>query len=355
MFFFLGAVGWHLLSNRAALTSKTVRGRWWALGAVLIVSVLIDGFRLSWPDQTLLQYFRPWSATIKELEHLDLTSGRVWKWLGIFWITTPALLWFAGRTDLRARGMLPLYLVMLGLTIWQLRWGYFVALALAISLPWQLAAIRRTWLAVLAVVVGLIPMLWGWADHLRPPDEQQLATMDEYRRVAELMRSPERHPFLAPWWYSPQIAYWSRQPGVAGTSHQSLAGIVDTARFFLATKDEDAAAVLRARGVRWVIIDDRPITQEGPGAKENQYAPVNNAMRIMGLERLPRDAMGWKLAESGFNPPAYLRYLAPKDRGLVIGLATKENGELYQSSVKFYLPQVLKLYEVLPDKLTPPL
>ena len=52
-------------------------------------------------------------------------------------------------------------------------------------------------------------------------------------------------PFLASWWLSPAIAYWSRQPGVAGTSHESLPGIVDTARFFLSTDPASAAAILR--------------------------------------------------------------------------------------------------------------
>ena len=62
--------------------------------------------------------------------------------------------------------------------------------------------------------------------------------------------------FLASWWLSPAIAYWSHQPGVAGTAHESLSGIVDSARFFLSSDPAAAAAILRQRQVRWVVADD---------------------------------------------------------------------------------------------------
>ncbi len=350
--FFAGAVGWHLMSNRAALTSRMVRGRWIALGAVLLVALLLDGYRLSLPDQTLRQYFVPWSSTIGELKHLDLTSGLIWKWLGLFWITAPGLLWLAGRRDPRARGMLPLFAVMLALTIWQLRWGYFIALAVAISLPWQLAALPRVWLGWLTAIVAMVPLLWGWSDNLKPDDvkteqkERERRTQEEYRQLAQLMRRPERQPFLAPWWVSPQIAYWSGQPGVAGTSHQSLPGIVDTARFFLAQTPDEAAPILKARGVHWIVIDDVPIDDTHPP----QYPAVNNAAKILS-QSLPWEPIGWLLAQSGRMAPPYLRFVTPEERGLVLGLAKREGGQIVPTTVKFYDPQLLKLYEVLPDKL----
>jgi hypothetical protein len=43
---------------------------------------------------------------------------------------------------------------------------------------------------------------------------------------------------------------------VGGTSHQSLPGSADTARFFLADDDEIALAQLRLRDVRYVVTDD---------------------------------------------------------------------------------------------------
>jgi hypothetical protein len=48
----------------------------------------------------------------------------------------------------------------------------------------------------------------------------------------------------------------SGQPFVGGTSHQSLPGSVDTARFFLSDDDNVAAAQLRLRQVKYVVTDD---------------------------------------------------------------------------------------------------
>lgn len=353
LIFFGGAVVWHLMSNRAALFAKAVRSRWFALGGVVLVALLVDGWRLTLPDQTLRQYFLAWSSGIGELKHLDLTGTLVWKWLGLFWITAPVLLWFAGRLDARARGILPLFVVMLALTMWQLRWGYFIALAIAISMPWQLAALRSVWLGWLTACVAMAPLLWGWSDMLNPDQgkragkEEDNAIAEEFRNLSLMMRSPERQPFLAPWWFSPQIAYWSGQPGVAGTSHQSLAGTVDSARFFMTPDPKEAAAILKERGVRWVVIHDLPIANTSP----SQYPAVNNSAVILGRP-LVAESMGWLLAENPRRAPAYLRYVTPQERGLVLDLARKnEGGSLEQTTVRIFNNQFLKLYEVIPNKL----
>ena len=65
-----------------------------------------------------------------------------------------------------------------------------------------------------------------------------------------------RFPVCAPWWQCPAIAYWSGQPAVAGTSHEGMPGIVDTARFYITTNYADAEKILRARGVKRVIAYD---------------------------------------------------------------------------------------------------
>src|SRR5204863_5458531 len=77
----------------------------------------------------------------------------------------------------------------------------------------------------------------------------------ELRGIAEHMRGPDRAGFLAPWWLSPALAYWSDQPGVAGSSHESLPGIVDVSTFFLAATPAEAAEILRRREVRTVVAD----------------------------------------------------------------------------------------------------
>jgi hypothetical protein len=175
--------------------------------------------------------------------------------------------------------------------------------------------------------------------------EEKRAILEQFRNLAEQMRSPERKPFLAPWWQSPQLAYWSGQPGVAGTSHQSLAGIVDSARFFMAEKPEDGAEILRRRGVRWVVIDDQPIENTSP----TRYGPVDNAAKILSYEQMPAEPLGWKLAESHHQAPPYLRYIKPEERGLVYDMVKKSTGE--KEKVQLFFSEFWKLYEVLPDKL----
>ena len=80
--------------------------------------------------------------------------------------------------------MLVLFVLTYAFTVWQARWAYFIVVALVMLLP------------------------------------------------AGRLRSQETQPLLAPWGLSPSISYWSGQPAVAGSSHESLSGIAASARFF---------------------------------------------------------------------------------------------------------------------------
>ena len=352
LIFFAGAVGRHLLFHRGALVARAVRGRWIALGIVILLAIAIDGWRLTIPDAALREQFAAWSTTIAELRHLNLAKNTVWYWTGLFWVSACILLWFAARRDKRALSVLLLVAVMLGLTIWQLRWGYYLALAIAISIPWQLGAIGRAgWVAGL---IGLIPMAFSWSRTLHPDPaaidsrSRRMAAQVEWRRVAEFIKHDERRPFLAPWWVSPQVAYWSGQPGVTGTSHQSLAGIVDSARFYLSEKLEDAAAVLRARGVYYVIIDDSSVT----ATDEKELLIISNSQKLLGRDgQLAAKPLGDVLARTPRLAPQFLRFISPEQRGLVKSLGEVEEDGKTPAQAKLYLPQYHQLYEVIPDKL----
>ena len=63
-------------------------------------------------------------------------------------------------------------------------------------------------------------------------------------------------PFLAPWWFSPALSYWSRQPGVGGSSHESIAGVIESAEFFGTQNAEEVAQILKRRKVRWIVAYD---------------------------------------------------------------------------------------------------
>jgi hypothetical protein len=349
--FFGGAVGRHLLFHRAALVAKAVRGRWIALGIIAIVALAVDGWRISMPDAELRERFAAWSTTIGELRHLNLAHRTIWEWTGLFWVSSCILLWFAAQRDRRSFSVLLLVAVMLGLTIWQLRWGYFLALAVAISIPWQLGVLRKFGWA--AGLLALFPLVFAWARILHPTPERReerrwvSAVQDEWRRVAEYMRSKEKQPFLAPWWASPQVAYWSGQPGIAGTSHQSLPGTVESARFYLSETPEAAAEILRERKVRWVIVDDLSYSKQPPA----ELLVISNSRRILGVPPSTAEPMGKLLAERPRVAPPFLRYITPKDRGLVVEVPQLSGGDANAKGMQIFKPQYHQLYAVEPDKL----
>ena len=255
-------LGLWLTVDRSRLTGRAMRPGWIVFAAMLGVSLLVDGWRLTWPQRELGTYLYQWQRSIGELAHLDLRAPTLYIWLGFAILPAPVLLYLAGRSDRRAWALGGLLVLVLALTIWQTRWGYFLALLFAFCLPWMVAAFSRRWIAYTLLVFALWPMAREWDDRLHPTDshETQAAVRRReqslLRRVADEMRGPERAPFLAPWWLSPALAYWSGQPGVAGSSHESLPGIVASSRFFLAENAADAAAILKAHGVAWVVADE---------------------------------------------------------------------------------------------------
>ncbi len=250
---------WAICKPRQLVARERLVG----LGAMLIVGGLawgLEGWRIHPLGAGMLGYLENWNRTIGELGHPNL--GTIFCWLGWSCLASPVLLILAARNHRRAFLMLALVMFMLALTVWQLRWGYFLALVFAMTLPWQLAVLRRGWIAWAFFFVALWPIARAWDEQFFP--NQEGAKLRESKRaegvllreIAGRMRTEDVRPFLAPWWISPALAYWSGQPGVAGSSHESLAGIVDTARFYLSPAAENGAAVLRARQVKWLVADD---------------------------------------------------------------------------------------------------
>src|SRR5437016_4353727 len=149
-----------------------------------------------------------------------------------------------------------------GLTIWQARWGYFFVLIFALALPALLAPIKSGVAVWIAFVLSIFPILHDWDEKFWPNEAQFASHMErriesvQIRDLALSLRSADVHPFLAPWWVSPAIAYWSGQPGVAGSSHESLPGIEQSARFFLSQDWRTARKILEDRRVAWVVAYD---------------------------------------------------------------------------------------------------
>ena len=195
--------------------------------------------------------------------------------------------------ELRA---LPIYVLLVAtyfLTVWQARWGYFFVLIFALALPALLAPIKSGAAVWIAFVLSMFPILRDWDERLWP-NEAQLADRVErriesaqIRDLALSLRSPEVHPFLAPWWLSPSIAYWSGQPGVAGSSHESLNGIEESARFFLSENLQQAREILEKRHVAWVFAYDSDRVAQNSAAILNEPLPRRTALSRFGSNAQP--------------------------------------------------------------------
>jgi hypothetical protein len=187
----------------------------------------------------------------------------IWlQWAGWLLIPAPVLIWFAFR-----RKTIPVFISVLlvttyALTIWEGRWAYFFVSVFALSLPGLLEPLKSRILVSAIFIVSLFPILRQWDDQIWPNDldyARRIQQRNESVRLHELalnLQSSEWRPFLAQWWLSPAIAYWSGQPGVAGSSHESLPGIEDSARFFVSEDWETARKILENHKVAWVIVYD---------------------------------------------------------------------------------------------------
>ena len=341
----------HLLLERKKLLASRRAKKLAALLGFLALIFFVEGWRAELPGRELREGFAHWSASIGELRHLNPTDSLLWEWLGLLVVLAPVLLCLAGREDHRAFAVLAGVLLLFGLTVWQLRWGYFLLLAFAMSLPWMLRAFRSTATAWIAFAVGLCPVVMSWSRTLHPAEKvvedqawRQLSQA-RLRTIAVAMKAGPRTGFLAPWWMSPQIAYWSGQPGVAGTSHQSLPGILDTARFYLSTDEAKAAEILHRRQVGWVIADNASFDVE----QRDRLIAVTNSEVVLGV-RSEEEPLAVILAGHPRQAPGYLREVSPEELGLVIDLAPKSGRTVENQGMRIYATQMHRLYRVLPER-----
>jgi hypothetical protein len=180
------------------------------------------------------------------------------------------------------------------LTVWQARWGYFFLLIFALALPVLLEPIKSGVAVWVAFVLSTFPMLRDWDERLWPNEGQLARRMEKQVQSVEIhdlaisLRSSEVHPFLAPWWLSPSIAYWSGQPGVAGSSHESLEGIDESARFFLSENLQEEREILGKRHVAWIFAYDSDRVAQNSAAILKEPLPQQPLCRV--LYRTPSQA-----------------------------------------------------------------
>lgn len=237
--------------RRALLLTVGIAAAAWAL----------EGFRNPWPDPEVRELFPRWAAMLGELQHANPQT--LFAWTGWLLVPAPLLLaWdYFQKRDPLALLILVFLIVVTALAGWQVRWSPWMAAIFCLSLPWVLRPLRRAWIVWPVFIISLWPVARAWETRLMPLPAEQALRQDKIlgdvflAQAAEFLRIQPPGGVLAPWWISPALARLSGHPAVAGVSHQSLPGTADAARFFLATDDENAMDVLRARQVRYVVSD----------------------------------------------------------------------------------------------------
>lgn len=240
----------------------------WVLGVLgcVALGVAVDGYRVAFPRAEFWELLQRWGASIGELQGTDLPFG-VFRWTGGLLLGVPVCVALSVRGwDRRVRAELAWFgmlAVLVVLTVWQIRWSPYLALVFSLVVPAILRRISKPRVRAALVGVSLLPVAAEWDERWFPSSEAFVDRhLDRSERItlrltAERLRSQEIEPFVAPWWHAPALAYWSGQPCIAGSSHQAIAGIRDSARIYLGTDPAEVRALLRERQVRVVVAGDR--------------------------------------------------------------------------------------------------
>ena len=255
--------------------------------ALLAAAIVIDGWRAA----AFHPSFDRWAQNIGELRS---TNPRVlFGWCGWLILLLPLLLAWRFRRDRESASLVFLVplLATAGLALHHARWGYFVALFCAMAVPWALAAQRRRWLAWMVFVFSLWPVAREWDHALYPTDAawraraENVADAVALRDAAIRLRGLPEGGVMAPWWFCPAIVWWSGQPCIGGSSHQSLPGIVDACEFYLSESLEKTRSILDSHHIRYIFA----------------YEPermISNSAQILG-----RQPISTPLAELLFQHP----------------------------------------------------
>lgn len=289
-----------LLMNRRTVLGRDRRAGWIVFAAILAVAFAVERRVPSFAILGSTEHLKHWGSTIGELAHISPVNPVWLNWCGYLLLITPILVWMNittpenGAPGGRALPVFVLLSATYGLTIWQARWGYFFVLIFALALSALLAPIKSGAAVGIAFVLSMFPILREWDERLWPNEGQLARRMEkqiesaEIRDLAVRLRSPEVHPFLAPWWLSPSISYWSGQPGVAGSSHESLEGIDQSASFFLSDNLEEERGILKKRHVAWVFAYDSERVAQNSAAILKRPVPLQPLCGV--LDRTPSQA-----------------------------------------------------------------
>jgi hypothetical protein len=309
------------VENPNAISARFRRTGWIYFLLVIVIELLIERRVPSFFALYSSQLFKNWAQTLGELQHV-WPANPIWlRWCGYLLFVTPFLVWVSVA---RARGtgeraapvfIFVLLVVTYVLTIWQARWAYFFVLLFALALLGLLEPIKSRAAVWIVFLLSILPILHDWDEKLWPHEAQLAERAAQRNESAQLrnlslsLRSPEIRPFLAPWWLSPSIAYWSGQPGIAGSSHESLDGIADTARFFLSDDWQEGRQILQNHHTAWVVGYDFERVAQNSKAVLNRAAPAHPLCRI--LDSTPSQAPPFLVLSAQNGVAKLYRVVAP--------------------------------------------
>jgi len=305
-----------LTKDRHLLVARNRRIGWIVFAAIIAIALLVERRLPAFAIFQSSPLFNNWARTIGELAQVS-PLNRIWfAWAGYIIAIAPILIWYSFRKRIPPPSFIVVLLVATFLlTVWQARWSYFFVLVFVIALPDLMAPIKSRVAVWAAFVLSMLPVLELWDARIWPNEAAlaaQIERQNESRQLLELamtIRSERTHAFLAPWWLSPSISYWSHQPGVAGSSHEALDGIADSARFFVVTDFLGGREILRNRRVDWVLAYDWERVAQNSADLLGTSVPDHAIGRI--LDRTPGQAPPY-LVLSGQNQTAKLFRFANK-------------------------------------------
>ena len=238
-----------------ALFIRDRRVGWIIFAAIIAVALMVERRIPQLPNREFAGALKNWSATIGELSHVSLGNPIWFSWCGWLLLLVPILFW-PKRERHTPWFLKALLIATFGLTIWQARWAYFFVMIFAMALPELLLVLRKPIVAAAIFIIALFPIAQSW-DRMFA-DEELARRMESDVEMVELhaIASQCAGPFIAPWWLSPALSYWSGQAGVGGSSHESIAGAVASAKVFGTQNAEEVAQIFKRHDVRWVIAYD---------------------------------------------------------------------------------------------------
>ncbi len=270
-------------------------------GAVAVAAVLLEGLPSAGLQRNSFSSFLQWAGRIGELQSFNPLSAAI-TWIGWLSLLAPfCLAWVAFKRRERICWLwLALLLITGALTSWHARWGYFLALSGALAMPFALSVIRQRWVGYMLFAASLWPVALALENELFPQGEtgralaENLRESQQLRRTALALKDLNGDGILAPWWLTPQLVYWSEKSGVAGSSHESLAGTQDTARFFISQNEEEAKSILRKRHPEFVVVCDADRL-------------LDNSYTVLGRTGEPANQLAATLFRTPSRCPTYLR------------------------------------------------